>query len=103
MILPRNHTQNSQEVNPEMSLADAEVTNQMKISKGQKPPNIEQFKDRIDTLIVVSTLIITATFAGGFSLPGGNENGVTTMLNRTMFHFYIFCITISMYVLVTGE
>ncbi|XP_057446081.1 protein ACCELERATED CELL DEATH 6-like isoform X1 [Lotus japonicus] len=37
----------------------------------QEGPDMEPFKDRINTLIVVSTLIITATFATGFALPGG--------------------------------
>nr|XP_007149158.1 hypothetical protein PHAVU_005G046300g [Phaseolus vulgaris]ESW21152.1 hypothetical protein PHAVU_005G046300g [Phaseolus vulgaris] len=61
------------------------------------------YKDRIDTLMVVSTLITTIAFAAGFTLPGGNnssnpkQQGMAVMLNHMLFKPYIFCITTSMY------
>ncbi|XP_028758576.1 protein ACCELERATED CELL DEATH 6-like [Neltuma alba] len=56
-----------------------------------------QYKDRIDTLILVSTLIITASFAAGFAMPGGVDHGTATMLKRVMFHLFILSLTISVF------
>ncbi|KAK4280207.1 hypothetical protein QN277_011855 [Acacia crassicarpa] len=55
----------------------------------------EQYKDRIDTLIVVSTLIITTSYAVGFTFPGDVEQGILILLNRPMFHLFILSLTIS--------
>ncbi|KAK4280203.1 hypothetical protein QN277_011853 [Acacia crassicarpa] len=55
----------------------------------------EQYKDRIDTLIVVSTLIITTSFAVGFTFPGDAEQGVPILLNHPLFHLFILSLTIS--------
>ncbi|KAK4280206.1 hypothetical protein QN277_011854 [Acacia crassicarpa] len=57
----------------------------------------EQYKDRIDTLIVVSTLIITTSFAVGFTFPGDAEQGVPILLNRPLFHLFILSLTISVF------
>ncbi|XP_054801229.1 protein ACCELERATED CELL DEATH 6-like isoform X3 [Prosopis cineraria] len=57
----------------------------------------EQYEDRIDTLIVVSTLMITASFAAGFTMPGDVDDGTAVNLKRHMFHLYILSLTISMY------
>ncbi|KAI9079412.1 hypothetical protein K1719_038601 [Acacia pycnantha] len=57
----------------------------------------EQYKDRIDTLIVVSTLIITTSFAVGFTFPGDAEQGIPILLNRPMFHLFILSLTISVF------
>ncbi|ESW21160.1 hypothetical protein PHAVU_005G047000 [Phaseolus vulgaris] len=65
--------------------------------------NTDFYKDRINTLMVVSTLITTVAFPGGFTLPGGNNSssprkqGMTVMLNHMWFKLFIFCITASMY------
>ncbi|KAK7243726.1 hypothetical protein RIF29_38536 [Crotalaria pallida] len=68
----------------------------------KKAPNMDKYKDRINTLLLVSTLIITATFAAGFAIPGGINSsdpgkGIALLLNRAWFKLFIFCITISMY------
>ncbi|KAK8469320.1 hypothetical protein PHAVU_005G047150 [Phaseolus vulgaris] len=61
------------------------------------------YKDRINTLMVVSTLITTVAFAAGFTLPGGNNSsspgkqGMAVMLNHMWFKPFVFCITASMY------
>ncbi|WVZ01332.1 hypothetical protein V8G54_027401, partial [Vigna mungo] len=67
-----------------------------------KAENIEFYKDRINTLMVVSTLITTIAFAGGITLPGGTNGstpgeGMALMLNQVWFKPYILCTTISMY------
>ncbi|XP_047181205.1 ankyrin-1-like [Vigna umbellata] len=67
-----------------------------------KAKNTEFYKDRINTLMVVSTLITTITFAAGFTLPGGTNSstpgeGMALMLNQVWFKPYILCTTISMY------
>jgi len=68
-----------------------------------KAQNTNFYKDRINTLMLVSTLITTVTFATGFTLPGGNnsstpgQQGMAVMLNHVWFKPFIFCITTSMY------
>ncbi|XP_054802307.1 protein ACCELERATED CELL DEATH 6-like isoform X1 [Prosopis cineraria] len=63
----------------------------------KKEPKTERYKDRIDTLIVVSTLIITASFAAGLTMPGDVDDGTAINLNRHVFHLYILCLSISIY------
>ncbi|KAK7324069.1 hypothetical protein VNO77_27588 [Canavalia gladiata] len=68
----------------------------------QKAPSMDLYKDRINTLMLVSTLITTVTFAAGFTLPGGTNSsspgqGMALMLNHVWFKPFIFCITVSMY------
>ncbi|KAL2330974.1 hypothetical protein Fmac_018555 [Flemingia macrophylla] len=64
--------------------------------------DMSPYKDRINTLILVSTLITTVTFAAGFTLPGGTNSsdpgkGMALMLNHALFKIFIFCNTISIY------
>ncbi|ESW21156.1 hypothetical protein PHAVU_005G046600 [Phaseolus vulgaris] len=77
----------------------------IKIPNPRKPEanKTDFFKDRINTLMLVSTLITTVAFAAGFTLPGGNNSsspgkqGMAVMLNHMWFKPFILCITISMY------
>ncbi|XP_017423429.1 protein ACCELERATED CELL DEATH 6-like [Vigna angularis] len=67
-----------------------------------EPKNTKFYKDRINTLMVVSTLITTVAFAAGFTLPGGinsstPKEGMAVMLHHMWFKPFIFCITTSMY------
>ncbi|XP_028794138.1 protein ACCELERATED CELL DEATH 6-like [Neltuma alba] len=57
----------------------------------------KKYKDRLDTLILVSTLIITASFAAEFAMPGGVDKGTAVMLNHGMFHLFILSLTISVF------
>ncbi|CAK8538491.1 unnamed protein product [Lathyrus sativus] len=55
-----------------------------------------QYKDRVETLILVSTLIITASVAACFAVPG-EADGRAHNLYHVMFQFFIFFITISLF------
>ncbi|KAK1371773.1 hypothetical protein POM88_037865 [Heracleum sosnowskyi] len=59
-------------------------------------------KDRVNTLLLVATLIATVTFAAGFTMPGGYSNsepdkGKATLLNKLTFQMFVICDTIAMY------
>lgn len=65
-------------------------------------PFTDNYKDRVNTLLLVSTLVATVTFAAGFTMPGGYNNsnpnvGMATLLMRSMFHMFIICNTTAMY------
>ncbi|KAK4577538.1 hypothetical protein RGQ29_027886, partial [Quercus rubra] len=62
----------------------------------------DNYKDRVNTLLLVSTLVATVTFAAGFTIPGGynssgEDQGMATMLSNNVFHAFIFCNTIAMF------
>ncbi|KAL7175295.1 hypothetical protein ACSBR2_028992 [Camellia fascicularis] len=64
--------------------------------------NIDSYKDRFNTLLLVSTLVATVTFAAGCAIPSGYNNtepdqGMPTMLKHKWFHMFVFCDTIAMY------
>lgn len=68
----------------------------------EEQPNMDNYKDRVNTLLLVSTLVATVTFAAGFTMPGGYNNsepdqGTATMLRNSMFQVFVFCDTIAMY------
>uniref|UniRef100_F6H592 PGG domain-containing protein n=1 Tax=Vitis vinifera TaxID=29760 RepID=F6H592_VITVI len=70
--------------------------------KPPKSPNTDEYKDRVNTLLLVSTLVATVTFAAGFTMPGGYNSsdpsaGMAIFLMRNMFHMFVICNTISMY------
>ncbi|KAK1371783.1 Protein accelerated cell death 6 [Heracleum sosnowskyi] len=64
--------------------------------------NMDFSKDRVNTLLLVSTLIATVTFAAGFTMPGGYsisepDQGMATLLNKLTFQVFVICDTIAMY------
>ncbi|TKY56990.1 Ankyrin repeat-containing protein [Spatholobus suberectus] len=65
-------------------------------SKDDRVTNTEPYKDRVETLELVSTLIVTASVAACLAVPG-EADGAAKNLNHTMFHFFIFSITISLF------
>ncbi|XP_008245687.1 PREDICTED: protein ACCELERATED CELL DEATH 6-like [Prunus mume] len=67
-----------------------------------KLPNEESIKDRVNTLLVVATLVATMAFAAGFTMPGGNngdapQEGMAILLTNAMFQAFVICNTIAMY------
>ncbi|MED6219808.1 hypothetical protein PIB30_039103 [Stylosanthes scabra] len=54
------------------------------------------FKDRVDSLSVISTLILTASVAACVSVPG-EADGTANNLHKAMFHLFVFSITVSLF------
>ncbi|MED6138045.1 hypothetical protein PIB30_070625 [Stylosanthes scabra] len=55
-----------------------------------------RFRDRVESLSVISTLTITALVAACLAVPG-DADGTAKNLKKAMFHLFIFCITISLF------
>lgn len=63
---------------------------------------LDSYKDRIDTLLLVATLVATVTFAAGFTLPGGYKQdgpqiGMTVLAHTWAFQVFVICNTAAMY------
>lgn len=67
-------------------------------SEDRKTAKEKGLKDRINTLMVVATLIVTVTFTAGFTIPGGlygseypdpRKRGMPVFANRATFRFFI--------------
>ncbi|XP_075635769.1 protein ACCELERATED CELL DEATH 6-like [Castanea sativa] len=75
-------------------------------SKPTAAPNMDNYKDRVNTLLLVATLVATVTFAAGFTVPGGNDDsdphkGMAKFLRHHLFQAFIISNTIAMYSSVT--
>lgn len=71
-------------------------------SATNEPYNMDHSKDRVNTLLLVSTLVATVTFAAGFTMPGGYSNssldeGMATLLNKLAFQVFVISDTIALY------
>ncbi|KAL1567696.1 protein ACCELERATED CELL DEATH 6-like [Salvia divinorum] len=65
-------------------------------------PETESWRDKINTILLVATLVATVTFQAGFTVPGGNNNthydpGIATMLKKVKFQEFVICNTIAMH------
>uniref|UniRef100_A0A5B6ZQU5 PGG domain-containing protein n=1 Tax=Davidia involucrata TaxID=16924 RepID=A0A5B6ZQU5_DAVIN len=59
-------------------------------------------KDRVETLLLVATLVATVTFAAGFTIPGGYNSsdpkqGMATLVQKHLFPVFLISNTIAMY------
>ncbi|XP_071724312.1 protein ACCELERATED CELL DEATH 6-like [Rutidosis leptorrhynchoides] len=68
------------------------------------PFNIQYYKDRVNTLLLVATLVATVTFAAGFTVPGGyssdnsgKQEGMAVFLRQDCFKLFVFSDMIAMY------
>ncbi|KAG8364699.1 hypothetical protein BUALT_Bualt18G0025700 [Buddleja alternifolia] len=65
-------------------------------------PETESWRDKINVILVVATVIATMTFTAGLTVPGGYINtnpdqGIATMLKKVKFQEFVICDTIAMY------
>ncbi|XP_054778248.1 protein ACCELERATED CELL DEATH 6-like [Prosopis cineraria] len=82
---------------PDMKQVEQEETDMKHYVVKKGEPDMKHYKGRIDTLILVSTLIITASFAAGFAMPGSIDRGRAVMRHHVMFHLFILFLTISIF------
>lgn len=92
-----------------LRVAGAPRSSHSKVSKSKRKNhaqdvsvNMENYKDKVNVILLVATLVATVTFAAGFTIPGGYNNsnpdeGMATMLGRTNFHTFVICDTLAMY------
>ncbi|KAF3947120.1 hypothetical protein CMV_026704 [Castanea mollissima] len=78
------------------------ASDKKQVSNRSELQSTDNYKDRVNTLLLVSTLVATVTFAAGFTIPGGynssgEDQGMATMLSNNVFHAFIFCNTIAMF------
>ncbi|KAK9664188.1 hypothetical protein RND81_14G024500 [Saponaria officinalis] len=71
-------------------------------SQQSNTADMNNYKDRVNTLLVVAALVATVTFASGFTVPGGYNNsdpnqGTATMLRKKAFQIFILSDTVAMY------
>ncbi|KAL9158990.1 hypothetical protein ABFS82_08G105700 [Erythranthe guttata] len=62
----------------------------------------ESWRDKINVILLVATLVATVTFQAGFTMPGGYNNtnpdqGIANMLEKVKFQEFVICDTIAMY------
>ncbi|WJZ99257.1 hypothetical protein VitviT2T_017719 [Vitis vinifera] len=90
---------------PPSGSAGAQPPPESKVPPSRRPKlsdPTKEYKDMTNTLLLVSTLVATVTFAAGFTMPGGynssNPNAsMATLLMRNMFHVFVICNTIAMH------
>ena len=61
-------------------------------------PDLNLFKDKTHTLMLVATLIVTITFAAGFIVPAGHND---SKFRRAIFHLFVIGNVVAMYTSLT--
>ncbi|XP_059310371.1 ankyrin repeat-containing protein NPR4-like [Lycium ferocissimum] len=84
---------------------DKEVKNELpedKEVKKELPEDKDPWKERINTHLVVATLIITISFAAGFTIPGGYDDdegpnkGMAILARKTAFKAFVVADTLAL-------
>ena len=75
-------------------------------SEPREGTKMANYKDMVNTLLLVATLVATVTFAAGFTVPGGNDDsdphkGMAKFLQHHLFQAFVISNTIAMYSSVT--
>ncbi|KAI8010159.1 Protein ACCELERATED CELL DEATH 6, partial [Camellia lanceoleosa] len=75
---------------------------QPKTIETEKNSNVEAYKDRINTLLLMATIIITVTFAAGITVPGGYDDskthkGMALMVKKSAFQVFVIADAVAMY------
>ncbi|CAL5190284.1 unnamed protein product [Lathyrus oleraceus] len=78
------------------NLNHAEESQQSEKESKEKEKASERYKDRLENLTIVSTLIVTASVASCLAVPG-EADGAAHNLKHAMFQFFIIFITISLF------
>ncbi|KAK9733606.1 hypothetical protein RND81_04G078200 [Saponaria officinalis] len=72
------------------------------LEKQTDKTDLENFKSRNDTLLLVATLVATVTFAAGFTVPGaynqdGPNIGMAVLVHKRAFQVFVICNTAALY------
>ncbi|XVE66194.1 hypothetical protein DITRI_Ditri08aG0061000 [Diplodiscus trichospermus] len=78
------------------------LRNRGQVSVRGRCSRFESYKESVNVVLLVSTLVATVTFSAGFTIPGGDNNsgpdeGAAIMLRERMFHLFVICNTMAMY------
>ncbi|KAI8551696.1 hypothetical protein RHMOL_Rhmol06G0206100 [Rhododendron molle] len=73
-----------------------------KISSAEQNSEVENYRDKVNVVLLVATLVATVTFTAGFTVPGSYDNsnpdqGIATMLAKVKFQEFVICDTVAMY------
>ncbi|PWA97312.1 PGG domain-containing protein [Artemisia annua] len=91
---------------PRVGYKNRKVSKNHNLSAKDEQYKMDHSKDRVNTLLLVATLVATVTFAAAFTVPGGYKNsgpkeGQATLLRKLMLQTFVICDTIALYSSIT--